>query len=180
VSAVVRLERPDDRRASLRVEKAAFSRLDEAAIVGRVRDEPGSFALVAIEDDEVVGHVQMSRAWIGSQPLLALGPIAVLPDRQGRGIGSALVREALQEARRRDEVGVMLLGSPDYYPRFGFRPGATWGLRNPFTGVQESGFVVEERDFMLVPLTEPEPPLSGEVRWHPAFGPAVEAPGEPR
>jgi len=177
---IVRLEEEPDRPAALEVESLAFGGSAEAAIVERVRDEDGSFSLVAIEGERLVGHVQLSRAWIGDRPVLALGPIGVHPDRQGGGIGSSLVRSALDEACRRGEVAVILLGSPDYYPRFGFSPAVAWGLRNPFTGVQEDGFVVEEEDFMLAPLVDPAPSFAGEVRWHPAFGQPVEAPDEPR
>ena len=180
MSVLVRLEEPRDREGSLLVETLAFGRPDEAQIVVAVRDEPGSFALVAVEGDRVVGHVQMSRAWIGGRPILALGPIGVLPDRQRAGIGSALVRAALDEARRRAESAVVLLGSQDYYPRFGFLPAARWGLRNPFAGVREHGFVIMEEDFQAVMLVEAEPAFVGAVRWHPAFGEPVEAPGEPR
>ncbi|HSJ51714.1 MAG TPA: GNAT family N-acetyltransferase, partial [Actinomycetota bacterium] len=84
----LRLEQPADREASVEVEGAAFATGAEAAIVEAVRDEEGSFALVAEEDGAVVGHVQFSRAWIGADPVLLLGPIGVAPDRQRRGIGS--------------------------------------------------------------------------------------------
>ena len=97
----------------------------------------------------IVGHVQMSRAWIGDEPVLSLGPIGVLPARQGQGIGSSFVRAALQASRERGETAVILLGSQVFYPRFGFRPGSTLGLRNPYAGMQEAEFVVQEDDFMI-------------------------------
>jgi putative acetyltransferase len=81
----VRLEREDDRTATIEVERAAFGSETEVAIVVAIRDEGGSFALVAEEDGRLVGHVQLSRAWVGSTAILALGPIGVLPERQGRG-----------------------------------------------------------------------------------------------
>lgn len=176
----VRPEEPWDREASLGVERLAFGASDEAEIIERVRDEAGSLALVAVDGDRIIGHAQLSRAWIGELPVLALGPIGAVPERQGAGIGSSLVRSALEEARRLGEAAVILLGSQDYYPRFGFVPAASMGLRNPFAGVQESGFVVEEEDFMVATLVEPGLAFAGEVRWHPAFGEPVEAPGEPR
>ena len=122
----------------------------------------------------MVGHVQFSRGWIGQTAVLALGPIGVLPERQGRGIGSTLIRSGLDEARSRGEVAVMLLGDPSFYPRFGFGPGSALGLSNPFAGVRPDGFEIKEEDFMLVVL---QPiPLSGEVRWHPAFDQPVDGP----
>jgi predicted N-acetyltransferase YhbS len=170
VTLVVRLDEPGDRAAALEVERSAFGSDEEAAIVDAVRDEEGSFALVAEEDGEVVGHVQLSRAVVGETPVLALGPVGVAPDRQRRGIGSALLRAALEEARRRGEIAVILLGDPAFYPRFGFEPAARYGLRNPFTGVLPSGFVIAEEDFMLAALDDRATSLRGEVRWHPAFG----------
>lgn len=166
----IRLEQPSDRDASLDVERAAFGGDTETAIVVAVRDEEGSFALLAEEGKAVVGHVQLSRAWVGADPVLALGPVAVTPDRQGRGIGRALIDAAAVEARRRGEIAIVLLGDPSFYPRFGYLPATRYGLRNPFTGVHADGFVVAEEDFMILPLDERGSALSGEVRWHPAFG----------
>jgi len=167
---IVRPERPEDRTASIQVEREAFGQPLEANIVEAVRDEPGSFALVAEDGGAVIGHVQMSRAWVGTDEVLALGPIAVTPDRQGVGIGAALVAAAL-EASRRDEAAVILLGSPDYYGPLGFQPAAALGLANPFAGAHEEGVVIEERDFQVAVLDPQRAArLTGEVRWHPAFG----------
>jgi predicted N-acetyltransferase YhbS len=71
---------------------------------------------------------------------------ATLSDRERR-TGSTLVQAALVAARERGEIAVILLGNPAFYPRFGVVAGAVFGLRNPFTGVQEDGFVVAEEDF---------------------------------
>jgi putative acetyltransferase len=166
---IVRLELPEDREASIAVELAAFGEPGEARIVEAVRDEDGSFALVTEDDGEVVGHVQLSRAWIGDIAVLALGPIGVTPDRQGMGIGTELLRAALEEATGRGEVAVILLGSPDYYGARGFEPAVRFGLANPFTGETEDGFVIEEEDFQVAVLG-PSAKLAGEVRWHSAFG----------
>jgi putative acetyltransferase len=177
VTLVVRPEEPADRVAALEVERAAFGSDEETAIVERVQDEEGSFALVVEEDGDVVGHVQLSRGWVGESPVLALGPIGVVPSRQRRGIGSALMRAALEEAGRRGEVAVMLLGDPAFYPRFGFEPASKFGLRNPFAGVSAGDFVIAEEDFMLAPLDGRARSLRGPVRWHPAFGSPVEEGG---
>lgn len=168
---IVRLEEAADGAASLEVELAAFGHPDEARIVEAIRDEPGSFALVAEVDGEIVGHVQLSTAWVGPDEVLALGPIGVLPLRQHRGVGTALVAASLEEARRRAATAVILLGSPSYYGPRGFAPAARYGLRNPFADVQEDGFVVAEEDFQMAVLDETRAArLAGEVRWRPAFG----------
>jgi putative acetyltransferase len=122
-----------------------------------------------VDDDHIIGHVQLSRARIGAAEALALGPIGVRPDRQGAGIGSLLVSAALGFARERGEVAVILLGDPGWYPRFGFRAGSELGLRNPYVGLQDDGFEIHEEDFMVVILDE-EASFAGPVRWHPAFG----------
>ncbi len=76
-----------DREQVLVVERDAFGEPEEAEIVRAVQDLEGSFGLVAEEDGTVVGHVQLSRAWVGSEPVLALGPIGVLPDGRDAGSG---------------------------------------------------------------------------------------------
>ena len=166
----IRLEEADDRDRSLEVERVAFGSEEEVAIVVAVRKEEGSFALVAEEDGEIVGHVQLSRAWAGEIPLLALGPIGVLPTHQRKGIGRALIEAAAEDGRRRGEIALILLGDPNLYPRFGFEPAARYGLRNPFAGVEAGGFVIAEADFQIRPLAEGLGSLPGQVRWHPAFG----------
>jgi putative acetyltransferase len=143
----IRPQEPEDRDDTVEVERLAFGSDEEAGIVEAVRDEEGSFALVAEEDGAVVGHVQFSRGWVGETPVLALGPVGVLPERQGRGIGSRLIRAGLEEAHSRGEAAVILLGDPAFYPRFGFEPGSALGLSNPFAGVRPDGFEIAEEDF---------------------------------
>lgn len=101
---------------------------------------------------------------------LALGPIGVVPRRQREGIGSALMRSALDEARARREPAVILLGDPAFYPRFGFEPASALDWRNPFTGAQPNGFVVREEDLMVAVVDDRARDFTGRVRWHPAFG----------
>ena len=171
MTMTVRAEEPADRDASLEVERAAFAKTRESDIVVAVRDEAGSFALIAEEGSRVVGHVQMSKAWIGDQEVLALGPIAVTPTRQGKGYGTALVAAALVDAAARNFAAVVLLGSPSYYGRRGFEPAGRYGLRNPFMGTTAGGFEIAEEDFQIAVLDAARVrSMSGLVRWHPAFG----------
>ena len=137
----IRFERADDREVTFEIERTAFGRDLEAEIARAVADDEGSFAFVAEADGDVIGHVQMSRAWIGDTPVLALGPIGVMPARQREGVGSTLVRAALAEATRRGERAVMLLGDPAFYDRFGFLPAASFGIADP-----------SEEHFMVAPL----------------------------
>jgi len=171
----VRIATPSDRDGTLDVQRRAFGHArggdpadDIAGIVASVGDDEGSFGVVATRDGAVIGHVQFSRAWIGETPVLILGPVGVLPDAQGRGIGSSVIKSGLGEAQRRGERAVVLLGDPAFYTRFGFIPGARLGLRNPAAGTRSDGFVIREEDFQVLVLDE-RAPLTGRVRWHPAF-----------
>lgn len=95
----------------------------EAEIVRRLRDADAlSVSLVAVVDGEIVGHVAVSPVAIedGTGGWFGLGPIAVAPDIQGKGIGSLLMNEALAALERGEAGGVVVLGDPDYYQRFGF------------------------------------------------------------
>jgi predicted N-acetyltransferase YhbS len=130
---------------------------------------------VAEEDGRVVGHIQFSRGRIGETRVLALGPVGVLPGQQGHGVGSALIRTGLEEARTRGEIAVILLGSPVLYRRFGFAPGSVLGLQNPYAGVLPDGFKIAEEELQACCLRGGS--LMGDVRWHPAFGEPVEGLG---
>ena len=162
---IVRPEEPEDRGPALEVERSAFGSDEEPAIVEALRDGAGSFALVAEVAGEVVGHVQFSRAWVGETEALALGPMAVRPDRQGKGIGAALVRGGLEVAAERGETTVIVVGDAGYYERFGFRPASSFGVPVPFPEVPED-------DFMLAHLGGEGSAPTGAVRYHPAFGQA--------
>jgi putative acetyltransferase len=170
---IVRLARDTDRQPALEIERRAFGRADEAAVAAAVWDEGGSFGLVAEDKEGLIGHVQFSTATIGSTEVLALGPIGVVPEHQRRGVGRALIDAGLNEARSRGGIAVILLGAPAYYGPFGFRPGTSFGLSNPYAGGQEDGFVVAEEDFQVL-IFEPGRTLRGDVRWHAAFGEPAE------
>lgn len=102
------------------------------------------FSIVAELDGEVVGHVISTRGWVGESHLLGLGPIGVTPRLQRQGIGSALVKETIVRANAAGESGIVLLGSPEYYPRFGFVPASTLGVSAPDSSWGEH--------FQLLPL----------------------------
>ena len=84
---------------------------------------------MAVVDDEVVGHVGVSEADIAGRPVPAIGPLGVLPAHQRAGVGSALVHAVVGAAEATGRRVLVLLGSPAYYARFGFRPGLELGRR---------------------------------------------------
>jgi predicted N-acetyltransferase YhbS len=89
------------------------------------------FSVVAVLDDEVVGHVISTRGWVGDYGLLGLGPIGVAPRLQRHGIGTALMNDTIARANAAGEGGIALLGSTEYYPRFRFVPAASFGVLPP-------------------------------------------------
>jgi predicted N-acetyltransferase YhbS len=88
-------------------------------------------SIVAESDGVVVGHVITTRASIGGEPSLGLGPIAVSPSHQKQGVGSALMHATIQRATALGEPTIVLLGDPDYYSRFGFVRADVLGIEPP-------------------------------------------------
>jgi len=120
------------------INEAAFGRSDEADLVDSLRGECAILlSLVAEVDRRIVGHIVFSRMSIetsrGPVPAVALAPVAVLPDHQRRGIGEQLIRRGLDLLRGRGERIVIVLGHPNYYPRFGFSSEKARPLESPFS-----------------------------------------------
>ena len=130
---MIRVARPADHAAIAQVITAAFGQTDEADLVAKLRaDGDTVFELVAEEDGDVVGHVFVSRLWANRAELYgALAPLAVLPARQGQGLGSQLVKSGLDYAREFGCHGLLVLGDPAYYGRFGFTAQAAAEVSTP-------------------------------------------------
>ncbi len=132
----VRAESADDIRAIDVVNLSAFEGDTEAQLVSAVRGSPGfvpELSLVAEFNGRIVGHVLLSKVLYrhpdGEQEILSLAPMSVVPSQSHRGIGKALLDEALQRARTLGFPAVVVVGQPEYYARFGFLPGARWQLQ---------------------------------------------------
>lgn len=137
-----------------------YSSQTEAQIVARLREAASlTLSLVAVEDGDLVGHIAFSPVTVGGRDMgwFGLGPVAVRPDRQGRGLGDALVRAGLARLTARGAGGCVLLGDPKYYDRFGFAviPGLTYNG-------------APARYFQALSLCGETP--GGEVAYHAAFG----------
>ncbi|HWA44882.1 MAG TPA: N-acetyltransferase [Hypericibacter adhaerens] len=160
----IRPEAAGDAEAIRRVTRAAFegkaySRQTEAAIIDALRAAGAlTISLVAVEEGEILGHVAFSPVAVGGidRGWYGLGPVAVRPDRQRQGIGQALIREGLRRIRQRSAAGVILVGDPGYYARFGFVSDPALRYRDvPSAYIQRLAFTKD------VP--------SGEIAFHAAF-----------
>jgi len=134
---LIRQEIHTDAAAIDRVHRAAFDppapgvEPVEVGLVGALRADQGwlpELSLVAEHEGEVVGHVVCTRGSLDCWDALGLGPIGVLPDRQGDGFGGALMHAVLGAADALEHPVVLLLGHLDYYPRFGFVPASSIGI----------------------------------------------------
>lgn len=161
-----RAETTADIGAVRAINLAAFETAQEADLVEALRRDPswidGLSWLAVDEHGTPVGHALLTRCHIGATPALCLAPCAVLPEYQRTGAGSAAVRAALAEARRRGEHFVTVLGHPAYYPRFGFTRASGHGI----------GLDIEVPDeaLMAMSLDESRPLPSGTVRYAAPFG----------
>jgi putative acetyltransferase len=162
----IRPETAADHEATWQVNRLAFGQEDEARLVNALRD--GGYvrmSLVAELDGQVAGHILFTDLPIiaerGVVPALALAPMAVLPAFQRRGIGSELVRRGLDLCREQGHRIVIVLGHPQFYPRFGFSAELARPLQSPFSG--EAWMAIELAPGALAGV-------SGKVRYAPPFG----------
>ncbi|MGH3937053.1 MAG: GNAT family N-acetyltransferase [Pseudonocardiaceae bacterium] len=139
---LVRREQPGDVETVRRVVAAAFAGREgseripvEATLLDELRVDEGWLPLLSLiaesVDGEVVGHVLCTRGTIDGNPVLGLGPLAVRPDWQRRGVGKALMHAMLGAADALGEPLVALLGEPEYYGRYGFRASTAYGIEPP-------------------------------------------------
>ncbi|MGG1631119.1 GNAT family N-acetyltransferase [Rossellomorea sp. NRS-1567] len=155
----IRQERPEEYSTTEEMTKQAFlheeySDKKEHLLVRNIRKSDAfipELSLVAInQSDEVAGHILLSKITIVDHDKvadsLALAPVSVAPSFQKKGIGSQLIRAALQKAKEIGYHSVIVLGHKDYYPRFGFKKAALWNIKPPFE--------VPDEVFMAMELTE--------------------------
>ena len=132
---LVRSEAASDAADVRAVHVAAFGQPDEADLVDVLRrDGLAVVGTVAELDGRVVAHALLGRITVGDAPSLALAPVGVLPEYQRRGLGSAVVRAAIEEATLLGERLIVVVGDPAYYARFGFGSAADAGVTAPWSG----------------------------------------------
>lgn len=160
----IRLEKACDHKAISRIIQSAFqdvgySNQKEHLLVADLRKNDAlTLSLVAQKEQEILGHIAFSEVTINGQfdAWYGLAPVAVLPEYQGRGIGSALIEHGLHELKRLGANGCVLVGEPDFYKRFGFQH----QNQLVYEGVPAAYFLVQS-------FTDSIP--EGEVAYHPLF-----------
>jgi putative acetyltransferase len=163
---IIRTEEPKDYPAVYVVNSSAFETPAEANLVDILRKEAHPYvSLVADVDGEVVGHILFSPVTLSDHAdlkLMGLGPLAVDPEKQGKGIGSALVHSGLERCKDLGARAVVVLGHRSYYSRFGFSPSVRYGIGCEYDAPPEAFMVIE-----LVPgyLTD----ATGIIYYHTAF-----------
>jgi putative acetyltransferase len=142
----VRFEQPDDAASIRETNELAFGTPLEAGLVDALRGSAEYLSLVATIDERVVGHILFTP--VSLEPsvdvrIAGLAPMAVRPQHQRSGVGGQLIRAGLDECRRRGYSAVVVLGHPEYYPRFGFVPAHTFGLSCEFPSPPEAFMAIE-------------------------------------
>ncbi len=148
----VRDEQPDDGLVVRMLNERAFGGPAEAKIVERLRQNcPGAVSLVACVEDTIVGHILFSPVELQAEKKsvegMGLGPVAVLPEFQRKGVGTALIQTGITKLRILGCPFVVVLGHPGYYPRFGFERASLYGIRSQWD--------VPDNVFMVLILDEP-------------------------
>ena len=144
----IRAEKESDYRTIRTINLRAFPSSAEADLVDKLRAaNVDIISLVAVEDNELVGHILFSPVTLENDGsdlrVIGLGPMAVLPDYQNRGIGSKMVNEGLEICMNQGYDAVVVLGYPEYYPRFGFKPSNIFGIKSEYD-VRDDTFMVKE------------------------------------
>ena len=165
----VRFEQPSDATRVREVNEQAFDSQIEARIVESLRGAPDCISLVATKNDLVIGHILFTP--VSLEPpvgfrVAGLGPMSVRPEDQRAGVGGQLVRAGLEACRQRGYSAVVVVGHPEYYPRFGFEPAHTRGLTLRDFDVPEDVFMVIELDAAV------RDRLKGAVRYRSEFAEA--------
>jgi len=148
---IIRLETPEDKASIRHVNEEAFGQKEEAGIIEKLRNRGVlTISLVAVQDDRTVGHIAFSPVKVESErssfEAIALAPMAVLPAYQRKGIGSQLVRSGIKECQHLGHEIIVVLGHPNYYPRFGFVPAKPKGIKCEFEVPDEAWMVLELRE----------------------------------
>ena len=163
----IRPEESKDYSQITQVSNLAFGRENEAKLIEKIRESNNylpELSLIAQLDNKIVGHIMFSYVDLvgkDSIKILALAPVAVLPQYQNRGIGSLLIKTSLEMAENTASPMVIVLGDSKFYSRFGFEPAVNYGLKSTFD--------VADEYFMVKFLAKEDKSYHGRIKYPSAF-----------
>jgi putative acetyltransferase len=150
---VIRKEISLDYEAIKEVNNLAFNQKQEGELIENLRKKPefvSELSLVAIHMNKIIGHILFFPVRIIAENItvktLSLAPMSVLPDYQRKGVGGSLIEAGLLKAKKTGFISVVVLGHPEYYPRFGFRKASNWMIKEPFGVPDEVMMAIELKD----------------------------------
>ena len=166
----IRQESQKDYEEVYRVVKTAFEMAEhsdgnEQDLVVALRNSDSfipELSLVAVKDDKIVGYILFTKIKIENHEEIALAPLAVLPEYQKQGIGSMLIEQGHKIAKKLGYHYSIVLGSENYYPKFGYIPATQYGIQAPFD--------VPNENFMAVKLNDTDIEIKGVVQYAKEFG----------
>jgi putative acetyltransferase len=142
----IRHEKPEDTPLIYSVIEQTFKRTAEAVLTDKLRHACAEhLSLVAEDNGTIAGHIMFTPVLIKNGKEIqgmGLAPMAVLPARQRRGIGTLLIKSGLQILQENGCPFVIVLGHPDYYPRFGFQPASRFNIKSQWEGVPDEAFMI--------------------------------------
>lgn len=156
MNVTIRQEQPGDYESIKRLNDEAFGQENEGRMVNALRKTSKfitSLSLIAEMNNNILGHILFYPVTIktdkGNYDVLSLAPLAVLPADQNKGIGSKLVKKGLEHCKETDFDVVIVVGHPNYYPRFGFKPASKWNIKLPLDAPEEAFMVLELKENTL-------------------------------
>jgi len=164
---IIRTEAEADFSVVYKINCNAFGTSKEALLVNKLRSSGiPLISLVALFNDKLVGHILFSQAYIVSEnsriEIVALAPMAVLPEYQRRNVGSELVKQGLKHCIQNGYKAVAVLGHPDYYPRFGFKPSKSFNITCTYA-VPDEVFMIRGLELGFLEIT------TGHIEYHKLF-----------
>jgi putative acetyltransferase len=164
---IIRAESESDYKHIRTINLKVFPSSAEADLIEKLRcKDIDIISLVAAQGEQLVGHILFSPVTLENDHsglrIIGLGPMAVLPSWQNKGIGSKLVNSGLQQCINQGYDAVVVLGHPEYYPRFGFRSSKTFGIKSEYD-VPDDAFMVKELKKGILNGKH------GTIRYHPLF-----------
>jgi len=157
----IRPETPTDYPGITEVNDLAFWQPAEGKLVEKLRGNPKfvpELSLVAEIGGKIVAHILFFPVVIKSETIdeeheeyeeyetISLAPVSVMPEFQRQGIGGRLIKEGLEACRKLGYGSVIVLGHPEYYPKFGFEPAGKWGIKDPFGAPEEAFMALELKE----------------------------------